>query len=231
MKFPLLAPVALVLLTGCHQKPAGPVWDVSTFVGLPIDGAKGILGAPRSETTTDPSQSQSIWNREEATLTATWKPTNKRVTEWALVSRDEDHAVSEDNRASLLTAGNLKDGDPRYSVDYIEAPNRPLFYTGVKIVPALKNHSVTLRLSGSPSLVQVSYNISGGQAKSDSPLTIAPWSETFTLPDDSKISLSASFFKSIGASARDMKIEILSDGKVVGSAASAGSSITCEAEL
>ncbi len=228
MKISLLALPILVFVSGCARKPAGPVWDVPTFVGLPIDQAKAKLGAPQTEVTVDTSQTQSVWTREGATLTATWKPTNKRVTSWKLVSREEKEAASEEKRAALLKAGNFKEGDARYSVDYVEAPNRPLFYTGVRIVPALKNHQVVLRLSGSPSLVQVDYDAGG---KGGSTLTIAPWSETFTLPDDSKISLSASFFKSISGSASDMKIEILSDGKVIGSDAASGGSVTCEAEL
>ena len=222
---------SVALVSGCHSRPTGPVWDVPALVGQPIDAASQTLGPAQEGAATDPAQRQSTWTREGTTLSATWKPGNKRVTAWTLVSRDQDHAVREEDRALLLTPGRLQENDARYSLDWIEAPDRPLFYTGVRVVPAPKNHAVVLRLSGVPSLVQLTYSITGAQGKNETILVIAPWEEPFTLPDDSQISLKATVARTIAGNAPNMKIEIISDGQVVGSAASAGQTISCQTEL
>lgn len=226
----LLAGGALAL-SGCQSRPVGPVWDVPALVGGRIDVVKQKLGTPQAEESPDLSSGQSTWTQGGTTLTAKWRTGNKRVTEWTLTSRDEDHAVREEDHAALLSPGQLKENDPRYSVDWLEAPNRPLFYTGVRVVPALKNHTVLLRLSGAPALVQLSYAITGTGAKSDSTLTIAPWEQPFDLPDDTQVSLSATVVKTIGGNQPNMKLEILSDGRVVGQAASSGATIHCEAQV
>ena len=236
MKFSVaaLAPTLLLsswVLAGCHSRSSGPLWDVPALVGQPIDRVEQTIGSPPSAAGAVAALQQSTWKRGDSTLSATWKPANKRVTSWTLMSRDDAHAVSEEERNVLLLPGQLKENDPRYSLDWIEAAERPLFYTGVRVVPAPRNHLVVLRLSGSPSLVQVSYTISGAQAKTDTTLTIAPWEETFTLPDDSQIALSAIFLQATGAGKNDMKIEIVADGKTVASAAKTGGAIRCGADL
>lgn len=228
---PFLVAVGACLLSGCRSRPTGPVWDVPALVGQPIDAVKQKLGAPQEETAPDPSQGQSIWRHDETTLTAKWRTGNKRVTEWTLVSRDESHAVREEDHAALLVPGQLKENDSRYSLDWIEAPERPLFYTGVRVTPALKNHPVIIRLSGSPALVQLTYAITGAQPQGETILTIAPWEQTFDLPDDTQVALRATLVKPIGASQPNMKLEIISDGRVAATAASSGSSIHCESEL
>ena len=227
MKSPLALLLFPLLVAGCPSQPPTPVWDVPSLVGKPIDAVKQTLGPPQEEVKKD-ALLQSTWTRDNITLSATSKA-NKRVTGWTLVSRDESHAVREEERASLLVPGTLKDGDARYTLDYIEAENRPLFFTGVRAIPAVRTHSVVLRLSGSGSLVQVSYAITGAQAKDSTTLMVAPWEEPLSLPDDAKIVLSAFVVKAVGQS--DMKIEIVSDGKIVASAASSGAPIKCEAEL
>lgn len=227
------APLVLLgcALSGCGSRPSGPVWNVPALVGQPIDVVKQKLGTAQSEEAPDASSGQSSWKRGDATLSAKWNTGNKRVTEWTLVSRDESHAVSEENHAALLSPGQLKENDPRYSLDWIEAPQRPLFYTGVRVVPALKNHEVVLRLTGSPALVQLSYAITGTGAKSEAILVIAPFEQPFTLPDDSQVSLTATVAKTIAGNQPNMKIEIISDGRVIGQAASSGATIRCEAEV
>ncbi len=237
MKFLSAKPALLLLaggalaLSGCQSRPAGPVWDVPALIGGRIDAVKQKLGTPQAEETPDPSSGQSTWTRGGTTLSAKWRTGNKRVTEWTLVSRDEDHAVREEDHAALLLPGQLKENDPHYSLDWLEAPNRPLFYTGVRVVPALKNHAVLLRLSGAPALVQLSYSITGTGAKGDTLLVIAPYEQPFDLPDDTRVSSTATLAKTIGSNQPMMKIEIISDGRVVGQAASSGTPIRCEAEI
>lgn len=229
MKFPIALVLPFLLLAGCRSQPAAPLWNVPLLVGKPIDAVKATLGPPQEEVGKDATL-QSTWKQGDITLSATSKTSNKRVTQWTLVSRDESHAVREEDRAALLVPGTLKDGDPKYTLDWIEAENRPLFYTGVRVIPALRTHAVVLRFSGSASLVEVSYSVAGTQPKDSTQATIAQWEEPLSLPDDSKITLSATIIKAVGPQ-RDMKIEIVSDGKVVASAASSGASIKCEAEL
>ena len=207
------------------------MWNVSELVGKPIDAVKGELGAPQSETAQGSGEEQSSWKRDGATLTATWRTANKRVREWTLVSREDDRAVREEERAPLLRAGQLQENDPRYSVDWVESAQRPLFYTGVRITPALKNHAVVLRMSGSVALMQIAYATTGSEAKSDNFLTIAPWEQALTLADDTHITLTTALSKTLSAGQNNFKIEIVVDGKVVSSATSAGQSVQCQTEL
>jgi hypothetical protein len=219
------------MLSGCASKPSGPVWNVSELVGKPIDAVKGQIGPPQSETTPSGGEAQSSWKRDGATLTATWRTANKRVREWTLVSREDDRALREEERTPLLRAGQLQENDPRYSLDWIESGQRPLFYTGVRVVPALKNHAVVLRMSGGAALMQISYATTGAEAKSDSFLTIAPWEQALTLPDDTQITLNTSLSKVLSPGPTTFKIEIVVDGKVADSATSAGAPIQCQTEL
>lgn len=219
------------LLAGCGSRPSGPVWNVPALVGKPIEAVNAQLGAGQSGTAGDANSQQSIWKRADTTLTATWRPTNKRVTEWTLLARDDAHAVRDEEKNQLLVVGQLKENDPRYSLDWIESSERPLFYTGVRVVPALQNHAVTLRVSGGPALVQVVYSISGAQGKKDDTLTAPPWQEEFSLPDDTQISLSATVFKTFAGGTGELKAEIIADGKVVASATGSEGGAKCETEL
>lgn len=228
---PLVLSGCVLVLSGCHSRPATPAWDVPALVGQPIDAVKRKLGTPQEEAAPDASSGQSTWRRDGTTLSAKWRTGNKRVTEWTLVSRDEAHAVREEEHAALLLPGQLKENDARYSLDWLETPERPLFYNGVRVIPALKNHTVVLRLSGSPALVQLSYSITGPQSKGEEILVIAPWEETFTLPDDCQLSLAVALAKTIAPGQPNMKIEIVSDGRVLSQAASSGASIHCQSEL
>lgn len=233
-----LTPLVLLAgwtLSGCHSQPGGPVWKMPEFLGQPIGVAKQKIGAAQSETAPDGNpgaldEKQSRWQQDDATLTALWKTGNGRVREWTLISRDEAHALREEERGRLLEAGNLVENDPLYSIDWIEAGGSPLFYTGVRVVPAPKNHAVTLRLSGPPNVVQISYETTGAGGKSDF-VTVAPWEQAFTLPDDTKITLSAALVKALSPGKTDFKLEIVADGKVVGTASSGGESARCEAGL
>ncbi len=231
MRWAPLLLIASWTLSGCRSRSTEPIWNVPELVGQPIDVVKQKLGAPQSETSMEGNTEQSRWQREDATLTATWKTSTKRVKEWTLVTHDDDHAVREEEQNSLLLPGQLKQNTPEYSVDWIEAAQRPLFYTGVRVIPAPKNHTVQLRVSGSASLVQVSYTATGPQGKSESFLTIAPWEESFTLPDDAQITLDAVQSKSLSTETPNLKIEIVADNKVIATATSAGTPVHCQTDL
>jgi hypothetical protein len=174
---------------------------------------------------------QGVWKRDDVTLLATWKSSNGRVTAYELISRDDSNPLRDGATAPLLLPGQLKENDPRYSTQWIEATNKPLFYTGVKVVPAPKTYAVTIRVSGSQAMLQVVYQTSSPNGKSDNFLTIAPWETSFTLPDDVSVSVAADLYKTLGKTPFQMKVEILADGKVVASDASTGRTVRCSYEF
>lgn len=223
--------VVAPVLPGCTSKTAQPIWDLPSVIGQPIGVVKKTLGVPQSESSGVPGLMQSRWTRDEITLSATWKSSSGRVTAYELVSRSDSKALREGETAALLLPGRLQESDPRYSTEWVEAASRPLFYTGVKIVPAPKNHGVTVRVTGSEALLQVAYQIGSPGGKSDNFLTIAPWEAVFTLPDDATIALSAGLYKSLSRKPLQWKAEIIADGRVVASAASTGQTVQCNFEL
>ncbi|MBW3637645.1 MAG: hypothetical protein KY445_14465 [Armatimonadetes bacterium] len=219
------------ILGGCASRSATPLWNVPSLIGQPMEVARKTLGKPQSESPVAPGTMQSQWKRDDVTLRATWKRSNGRVLAYEVISRDDSRALREGETVPLLVPGQLKENDPRYSTQWIEAADRPLFYTGVKIVPAPKNHAVVIRVSGTEALLQVAYQVSVPVGKSDNFLTIAPWEASFTLPDDATVSLAADLYKPLGKTAFQMKVEIIADGKVVASDASTGRTVRCNYEF
>ena len=207
----LLCAFVLCLTTSCQRAPAPPPFDVVALVGLPIDEITKKLGAPAAST--DPNQK--TWKRGEATLTATFKPRNGRVTELILLARAPENAVRDSEQSQLLDAGNLKPDDARYSVDWIEAPERPLYYNGVRIVPAPRTYQVQLRVSGPRDMLQISYSLPGANPPTETLLTVAPWDITATVPDDTSIQLSARTAQYGAIASSPIVAEITVDGKVV----------------
>jgi hypothetical protein len=196
-----------------------------------MDIAQKTLGPPQSESALTPGTMQSQWRRDDITLRATWKSNNKRVLAYELISRDDSNPLREGETAPLLIAGQLKENVPGYNTELVEATNRPLFYVGVKVIPAPKSHSVVVRVSGTEALLQVAYQVSSPGGKSDNFITIAPWDATFTLPDDATIELTSELYKALGKKPFQMKVEILVDGKVVASDSSTGRTVHCNYEL
>ncbi|HEX8464690.1 MAG TPA: hypothetical protein VF627_08750, partial [Abditibacterium sp.] len=222
------AAVFALAVAGCGRGAPKPIWDVPALIGQPSDIVTQRLGAPQA-LKTDAARAEAIWRRDDVSLSANWKTGSKRVTGWTLISRDNDHAVREESRGELLVPGQLKENDPRYNLEWIEDTQRPLFYTGVKVIPAPKTHAVTIRVTASEALLDVSY--SAGAAGSETFSTIAPWEKSFTLPDDSQISLSSTLTKNLQPGSFNMKVEIIADGRVIAQAASTGVPISCAADL
>ena len=207
----VLCALALCLTTSCQRAAAPPPFDVAALVGLPIDEITKKLGAPQ----TSPAPNQKTWTRGEASLTATFKPLSGRVTEFTLVARAPETAVRDGEQNQLLGAGNLKPDDARYSVDWIEAPNRPLYFNGVRIVPAPRTYQVQLRVSGPSDMLQISYSLPGATPPTATFLTVAPWDIAATAPDDTPIQLSARTAQDGAIASSPIVTEILVDGKVV----------------
>jgi hypothetical protein len=229
-QFPLLALCLLAaLLSGCAKRNTAPAWNVPSLLGQNGDALSKQLGAHRNQSTLDATRTQRTWIRDGQSLQVEWKNSSKRVTSFTLMSRDDANAVREEEKTQLLAPGQLQENDPRYTLEYIEAKERPLFYTGVKVIPAPRNHNVVLRVTATQSMLQVTTQISG---QTESVLTIPPWEKTLSLPDDAQIGLAVRLQKNLtDAPQVPMKAEIVVDGKVVASAASGGPPIQCGWEI
>ena len=158
------------------------------------------------------------------TLWANWKPDSGRVTRWSFQARPADNALREESRAKLLTAVQAKENAANYSIEYLEAPNKALFYTGATIVPAPRTHKVTLRVGGVGALVQITAQPKPPDAQSGQFMTLTPWQSSFDAPDDSKISLDIQLFKRVQQDGRafEMTAQIEVDGVVVRDVKSSG---------
>ncbi len=211
--FCCLFALSLATLSGCHKAPVPPPFDVPALIGLPIDQVTQRLGPATNAATATPNQK--IWTKNGATLTATFKPSNGRVTELTLVSADG--IVRDGEQSTLLKIGQLVASDKRYSTDWIEAPDKPLYFNGVRIVPAPRTYKVQLRVSGPPEMLQVGYAMSGANPPGENMLTIAPWYIDATLADDAQIQLSARLAQSQLPANTPIIVEIVVDGKVVAS--------------
>lgn len=209
--------LSLTMLSGCRKAPAPPAFDVPALIGLPVGELVKKLGAPTASPTASTIPNQSLWKRGEATLTATFKPVSGRVTELTLIAGPAENAVRDGAQSELLEAGKLKQSDARYSVDWIEAPERPLYFNGMRIVPAPRTYKVQVRVTGPAEMLQISYSLPGANPPSETFLTVAPWDATATMPDDAQIQLSARTAQSQSIASTPIVAEIVVDGKVVAS--------------
>ncbi len=209
--------LCLALLGGCKKAPAPPAFDVPALIGLPIGAVEQKLGAPTASPASVGNPNQKTWTRGDATLSVTFKPVSGRVTELVMVARKPEDALRDSEQNELLGAGKLKSGDARYSVDFIEAPERPLYFNGVRIVPAPRTYKVQVRVSGGSDMLQVGYSLPGANPPEQTFLTIAPWDMTATLPDDARIQLFARVAQSGVLASTPIVAEIVVDGKVVAS--------------
>ena len=207
--------LGLFALSGCQKAPAPPPFDVPALIGLPAIELVKTLGAPAALSTDTANPNQRSWTRDGATLTATFKPVSGRVTELILIARAPENAVRDGAQTELLETGKLQQNDARYSVDWIEAPERPLYFNGVRIVPAPRTYKVQVRVTGPAEMLQISYSLPGATPPSEALVTFAPWDATATVPDDAQIQLSARIAQDGAIARTPIVAEILVDGKVV----------------
>lgn len=219
--------VLALAVPGCRRGPSAPSFDVPSLIGQDIDAVTAKLGKPSSEENQS-SMPVKTWKRDGTTLSVSYKPVSKRVTTFVLISRDDANAVREEGKASLFQAGKLPETDPRYSTELIEAGERTLFYTGIRILPVPKTHVVLLRVTGASALLEVNYQTPSG---GDRFMTLAPWEKSFNVPDDARVLIASRIFRSMGAASFWMKTEIVVDGKVVVESKSTGIPVSCEWEL
>jgi hypothetical protein len=98
-------------------------------------------------------------------------------------TRSENSAESfkEEEKATFLQTGTLREGDARYSIDWVEDSDKVFNFSGVRVTPAPVTYQVTLRVSGSQSLVAVNYAVSGNGANNPAEqfLTMPVWDSSF----------------------------------------------------
>ena len=227
----LWAIVMCVFACGCGgSSDDGPAFDVPALLGKNIDEVTTILGAPSAESKSESGAPQRVWSKDDKTLTVTWKPSSKRVLDLTLIARADENALRDEDKAKLLPVGQLLENDARYSLEWIEAKERPLFYVGARVVPAPQTHNVVLKLTGTSALVKMSYQPApetGGTV-----LDLLPREFTLTAPDDAHISLAAELEKNLGkVGVFEMKGEIWVDGKLVNQATSKGLPLALDYEI
>ncbi len=251
---PLFARLALCLLLACLtaggcKREAPPAFDLPTAMGADfhadIDALSSHLGPPQSQSTSDNGLPTRTWQKDGATLTATYKATSKRVVSLSVIARQDAVAVSDEGKFKLLQAAALpeNEGSGGYSVEWIEARDRPTYNVGFRIVPSPRTHKVALRISGTNALLTISFQPSttaqsnpGGSSNAGSGapfMTLPPWQTTLeAVPDDAKVVLQSRIFKNMDPSGQfSMRAQIEVDGKLVRDQESKGLPLSVDYEL
>lgn len=242
----LAAAILSCALSGGCKREAPPAFDLPAAMGADfhpdIDTFSARLGPPQSQGTSEAGLPTRVWHKDNATLTAAYKATSKRVVSLSVIARADAEAVRDDDKLKLLRAATLpeNEGSGAYSVEWIEASERPTFVVGFRVVPVPRTHRVALRVNGTQAILTVSFQpttaTSGGGAQpgSGAPFeTIAPWQTTLeAVPDDSKIVLQSRIVRNLDPSgAFEMQTQIEVDGKLVRDQKSTGAPLGVDYEL
>jgi hypothetical protein len=233
---PRLCRLAAVLLlalcfSGCGRKGIEPVFDVPSLLGRDIEGATRALGKPTREETSESGAPRRVWVKDGVSLAAEWKPSSGRVLRWTLLVREPKNALRDEDKAQLLKAARAGESDARYSVEYVEAPERPTFSVGAYIIPAPRQHEVTFRVTGTEALLEV-VTQPARTPQGETFVTLPPWQSAFQASDDTRLSLYSRIVRNqVEGSPFSMRVEIIVDGKVVKEATSTGAPVSVEYEL
>ena len=233
------------LSSGCNREEA-PAFDLPAAMGADfradIDTLSARLGPPQSQNTNELGLPTRVWKKGNATLTAAYKATSKRVVSLSVVARTEQEALRDDAKLKLLRAATLpeNEGGGAYSVEWIEAPERPTFAVGFRVVPVPRTHKVALRVNGTPSILTISFQPTTATAEGSAQVgtgapfeTIPPWQTTLeNVPDDAKIVLQSRIVQNLEPQkAFEMQVQIEVDGKLVRDQKSKGLPLSVDYEL
>jgi hypothetical protein len=146
---PLLLLLVLVRI-GCARRAANPdtPFDVPSLLGKDIDGVTATLGKEvwddafaqrKYGEMIDKPYAYKTWVHKNRALTAVYthdwgQASDKTIKEFFLSTVDEPGASTE--KKSFLDMGNVHENDPRYTLEFVEAPNQPGSYVGVKVRPS-----------------------------------------------------------------------------------------------
>jgi hypothetical protein len=165
----------LLLLVGCNREPAaptGPIFDMPSLVGKTMGEIEKTLGAPAQS-----AEGKKTWQRDGVTLVVEYSPSSDLIKGFTLEAQGEPR--KDEARDIFLKTGNLKEGDARYQISFIEAPDKVFYFTGVRVdVP--QTHNVEFVLSGPQAMISVTTLVAGGSGTGDSVLTIPPWNTKTT---------------------------------------------------
>lgn len=150
--FVIFAAILIVAINPSSQLPNQPVqqqnqavmvFDVPALVGMNIDQVRQVLGTPQDGSMTEPTAQQlalgmgSEWNnsfeKDGHTLLVTYNAQTRVIADFFVDSNDPSGATSD--KAGLLAAGNLREGDSRYSIEFVQARGAPSQFTGVIAKP------------------------------------------------------------------------------------------------
>jgi hypothetical protein len=233
------------LSVGCRSgKPAGPAFDVPSLVGRKIGTVENILAIPAAERAPLPTGDKSgetgtsTVRKGEYVLALEYLKRSGRVTALTLSYADPTHSIKEDNKGQLLKVGNLSEDAKRYTIEYLEDPQKALYITGLRITPASITHTVTLRVLGGASMTSVMYQapvtISNEIPPGQPFMTIPPWDAQLTASTGAEISIEAGPAGNLqvapsGSVKTTVIIEV--DGKIAKQFTSSGGVAHCSVEL
>jgi hypothetical protein len=117
-----------------------PAFDVPRLVGLlNLKAIKKKLGTPYDDTepTLEERKRQKTWSkawmRGDATmLLVTYQIADQSIVDFFLFTNESADGTRD--KQSLLRAGNLRTGDPRYRIRFVPVKEEPDLYTGVTVI-------------------------------------------------------------------------------------------------
>lgn len=231
--------VSLLAASGCRRDAPreGPVFDVPSLLGKRIALVEKSLGAPNADDATlqkpNGVEAHKTWRRDGFRLAVYYGLRNNRVTGFSIAPDDASQSWGEEEKIARLLDFNLREGDARYSLDWLEDANKPLRFSGLRVTPAPISYKVVLRVEGAAGLVGVRYTpLQPADAGGDL-MTVPPWETSFTAQTGTVLSLQAGPLQMPGKASSTAKttVQIVVDGLVMAQKSSAGGVASCSWEL
>jgi hypothetical protein len=145
--FPIFAWILASIISGgsstqqSTKQLSNAVFDIPSLVDKDIDGVIAVLGTPKGK---DPTAQQielgiNEWDKtfvkDGKELLVTYTISNRKIIDF-FIPTDDPSGLTTDTE-HLLRLGNLKQGDPRYRIEFVKAIKDPSSFTGVKVIPLI----------------------------------------------------------------------------------------------
>lgn len=226
-------------LCGCRRDAPreGPVFDVPSLGAKRIGQVEKILGAPAADDATlqmpNGAEAHKTWRRDGFRLSVHYGLRNNRVTNFLIAPDDASQSWSEKEKAARLNDFNLREGDARYSLEWIEDANKPLRFSALRVTLAPIQYKIVLRVSGTAGLVAIRYApLQAADAGGDI-MTVPPWETSFSAQTGTVLSLEAGPLQGPGVPFSDGRttVQVIVDGRVMAQKSSEGGIASCSWEL